>query len=76
MENKNEGSKKKKILGELNSTTNKIDRYCGNITQKLYRCPRVDNSLRIYGEGKTQIPMSSPAVIDPLAKIQDKQALY
>ena len=32
--------------------------------------------LRIYGEGKTQIPLSSPTKIGPLAKIQDRQGLY
>ena len=26
--------------------------------------------LRIYGEGRTQIPMSSPATIDPLPRTQ------
>ena len=29
--------------------------------------------LRIYGEGRTQIPLSSPATIGPLPKIQDRQ---
>ena len=32
--------------------------------------------LRIYGEGRTQIPLNSPATIDPLARIQDRQGLY
>ena len=33
--------------------------------------------LRIYGEGKTQILLSSPTSIDPLVhKIQDRQGLY
>ena len=33
--------------------------------------------LRIYGEGKTQILLSSPTSIDPLVhKIQDRQSLY
>ena len=32
--------------------------------------------LRIYGEGKTQIPLSVPATIDPLPRIQDTQGLY
>ena len=31
--------------------------------------------LRIYGEGRTQIPLSSPATIGPLARIQDRQGL-
>ena len=33
-------------------------------------------SLRIYGEGRTQIPLSSPTTIGPLARIQDRQGLY
>ena len=32
--------------------------------------------LRIYGEGRTQIPPSSPATIGPLPRIQDRQGLY
>ena len=32
--------------------------------------------LRIYGEGRTQIPLSSPATIGPLARIQDRHGLY
>ena len=33
-------------------------------------------SLRIYREGRTQIPLSSPATIGPLARNQDRQGLY
>ena len=33
-------------------------------------------SLRIYGEGRTQIPLSSPTKIGPLARIQDREDLY
>ena len=32
--------------------------------------------LRIYGKGRTQIPLSSPATIGPLPGIQDRQGLY
>ena len=32
--------------------------------------------LRMCGEGRTQIPLSSPAMIGPLARIQDRQGLY
>ena len=32
--------------------------------------------LRIYGEGRTQVPLSSPATIGPLARLQDRQGLY
>ena len=81
MENKNEGNENKIILGDFNCTMDKMDRYGGNRTQRLYRCCSnyaliVDNGLRIYGEGRTQIPLSSPAMIGPLARIQDRQALY
>ena len=31
--------------------------------------------LRIYGEGRTQVPLSSPATISPLARIQERQGL-
>ena len=31
--------------------------------------------LRIYGEGRTQIPSSSPATTGPLPRIQDTQGL-
>ena len=32
--------------------------------------------LRIYGEGRTQIPLSSSATTCPLARIQDRQDLF
>ena len=32
--------------------------------------------LRIYGEGRTQIPPSSPAMIGPLPRFHDTQGLY
>ena len=35
-----------------------------------------NNGLRIYGEGRTQIPLSSPVTIGPLPKIHDRQVLY
>ena len=81
MENKNQGNENKIILGDFNCTMDKMDKYGGNKTQRLYRCCSnyaliVDNGLRIYGEGRTQIPLSSPAVIGLLAKIQDRQNLY
>ena len=58
MENKNEGNKNKVILGDFNCTMDKMDRYGGNKTQKLYRC------------------CSNYALIDPLARNQDRQGLY
>ena len=81
MENKNEGNENKIILGDFNCTMDKMDRYGGNKTQRLYRCCSnyaliVDNGLRICGERRTKIPMSSPAIIGPLTRIQDRQRLY
>ena len=32
--------------------------------------------LRIYGEGRTQIPLSSSTTTCPLARIQDRQDLF
>ena len=37
MENKNEGNENKIILGDFNCTMDKMDRDCGNETQRLYR---------------------------------------
>ena len=81
MENKNEGNENKLILGDFNCTMDKMDRCGGNKTQKLYRlcfsyALIVDNGMRICGEGKTKIPLSSPAMIGPLARTQDGQGLY
>ena len=80
MENYNEGNEKEIILGDFNCTMDKMDKYGGNKTQRLYRCCSkyaliVNNGLRIYGEERTQIPLSSPAIIGPLARIQDRQGL-
>ena len=44
--------------------------------KELKTIVNVDNGLRIYGEGRTQISLSSPAMIGPLARIQDRQGLY
>ena len=81
MENKSEGNENEIILGKFNCTMDKMDRCGGNKIQRLYRCCssyvlNVDYGLRIYGEGRTQIPLSSLAMIGPLARIQDRQGLY
>ena len=88
MQNKNEGNENKIMLGKLNCTMNKIDRDGENKTQTLLidfigavpvmpclNSPWI-NGLRIYGEGRIQTPLSSPATIGPLPKIQDRQGLY
>ena len=77
MENKSEGNENKIILGDFNSTIDKMDRNGGNKTQKLYIdvvqiMPRQNLScimgLKIYGEGRTQNSLSSIATIAPLAQ--------
>ena len=69
MENKDEGNENKIILGDFNCIMNKIEMNGRNKT--IYKCHfnyAYQNSSwimdwRIYGEGKTQIPLSSPATI-------------
>ena len=81
MGNKNKGNENKIVFGGFNFTMDKKDRYGGNKRKRFYRCCSnyaliVDNSLRIYGEDRTKIPLSSPAMIGPLARIQDRQGLH
>ena len=81
MENKNQGNKNKIILGDFNCTMDKMNRYGGNKTQRLHRCCSnyaliVDNGLGIYGEGRTQIPLSLPAILGSLEKVQGRQSLF
>ena len=64
MKNKNVGNGNKIIFEDFKCTMDKIDRYGRTKTQKLYsRCSKytriVDNGLKVYGEEKTRIPMSS-----------------
>ena len=74
MQNENEGNENKMDM----------DRDGENKAQRLYRCCYsyalskliVGNALEDYGEGRTQIPLSSSATIDPLPRIQDRQGLY
>ena len=81
MENKNEGNENKITLGDFNCTIDTMDRHGGNKTKRFYRCCSnyaliVDNGLRIYGERRTQISLSSTAMIGPLARIQGRQGIY
>ena len=92
MKNKNEGNDYKIIPGDFNCTMDKMDRDGGKKkkkkkrrkTQRAYRCCSiyalskliVDNGLEVYEERRTQIPLSSPATIRPLARIQERQGLY
>ena len=75
METRTEGNENKILLGDFNCTLDKMDRYEGNKTRKLYRCHStfalskivVDNGLE-DPERRTRIPLSSPVMIDPLAQ--------
>ena len=68
MENRNKGNENKIILGDFNCSMDKMDRDGENKTQRLYWfCSNyalskfiVIMGLRIYGEGGTQISLSSP----------------
>ena len=79
MENKN-----KIILEDFNCTMNKMVRMVKIKHRDFISAAPVmpcQNSspimgLRIYGEGRTLILLSSPAAIGPLARIQDRQGLY
>ena len=56
-----------------------MDRY-GENKRRSYRCCfncafTVDNGLGIYGEGRSQVSLTSTAVIGPLGRIQDTQRL-
>ena len=84
MQNKNEGNEKKIMLGDLNCTMDKIDRdgkdkhkyVIGAVPIMPCLNPSWIMGLRIYGERRTQIPLSSPATVGPLSRIQDRQGLY
>ena len=81
--------KKKKLIGVLNCTMDKLDRMV-KIKHTLWvlfvpceNCLFVpcENSfwimdLRIYEQGRNQILPSSTAPIGPLPRIQDTQGLY
>ena len=84
-ENKDKGNENK-ILEDFNCTMDKMDRDGENKTQRLCWCCSsyalskliVDNELAdLWRRDNTdQIPLSSPATIGPLAKIQDRQGPY
>ena len=66
MQNKNERNENKIIIGDLKCTMDKMDRHGKNKTDFIGAVPIVpcENSLwimglRIYGEGRTQIPPDS-----------------
>ena len=72
MENKNERNEDKIILGDFNCTMDKMERDSRNKTLYVISILPCQNSSwimdrRIYGEGRAQIPLSSPATIDLLA---------
>ena len=75
MEIKKEGNENEIILGDFNCTVDKMERDSRN--KALWRCHFnyvLSNSSwildwRIYGEGRTQIALSSTATIDLLAHL-------
>ena len=74
MENEDEVNENKIIHGDFNCTQDKMDSYDRNKTKILYRCYsyysfNVSNGLMIYEEMRTQIPLSSPTMIGPMARI-------
>ena len=83
MENKNERIENKITLGDFNCTTDEIDRDGRNKKDSIDVVPIMPcqhsswiMGLRIYGAGRTQNPLSPPAVIGSLERIQDKHSLY
>ena len=74
MEDKTQGNENKIIIGDFNCTLDQKDRDEGNKTNRRYAIlllPCLNSSWRmgqrIYGEGRTQMFLSSPAAIYPLA---------
>ena len=84
MENKDKGNEDKIILEDFNCTMDKMDRDGENKDKDLtgpasvMPCQNSSwiTSLRIFGERRTQIPLSSPATKGPLARFQDTPGLY
>ena len=84
MENKNKGSENKITLEDFNCTMDKMVRmvkikyrdFIGAVPVMPCQNSSSIMHLRIYGEGKTQILLSSPAATGPLARIQDRRGLY
>ena len=84
MENKNKGNKNKKKLKTLivlwikwtGMVKIKHKDFIGAAPVMPCQNSSWIMGLRIYREGRNQIPLSSPATIGPLARIQDRQGLY
>ena len=83
MQNENDGNENKIIFGDLNCTMDKIEMmkikhkdFIGAVPITPCENSSLIMCLRIYGEGRTQILLSSPATIGPLPRIQHRQGLY
>ena len=82
MENKNKGNENEIILEDFNCikwtgmVKIKHKYFIGAAPVMPCQTSSWIMSLRIYGEGRTQISLSSPAMIGALARIQDRQGLY
>ena len=71
MENKNEGNENKIILGDFNCIMDKMERdveikHFIDAVSLLSQNSSWIMDWKIYGEGRTQIPLRSPATIDLL----------
>ena len=71
MENKIKGNENKIILQDFNCNMEKMDRDSQNKTQRLYWCCSSYPLSKLI----VDIPLSSPATIGPLARIQDRHGL-
>ena len=83
MENKNKGNENKIIFGDFQCTMDKMERNDENKADFRYAVSIMpwQNSLwimnsMIYGEGRTQIPLSSPVTIDLLAQDTRVDRIY
>ena len=77
MENKNEGNENEIILGNFNCSMDKmgetveikeLKHFIDVVSIMLCQNSSWIMDWKIYGEGRTQIPLSSPATIDLLAQ--------
>ena len=84
MQNKYKGNESKIILEDFNCAMDKMKKmvkikhkdFIGAAAVMPCQNSQWVMGLRIYGEWRTQNPLSLPAMIGPLARIQDRQCLY
>ena len=84
MQNKNEENENKIILRDLNCNMGRLDRdgekkhkdFIGAISIMVCQISWWIMGLKIHGEERTQILLSSSATIGSLAKTKDRDGLY